>query len=96
MKSKNKRKFIRFQPDQFDVAFVEFSPSERAFNPSHVALILDEAHGGCGLVITLSKKPRKGDLVRVKVGKLSPLIGDLVWVKKLTDHVYQIGIEYKE
>ncbi len=60
-------------------------------------LAVDEAYRGCSFVIT-GKKPlwKEGETLKIKVGKLAPLVGEIRWVKKVERNIWTIGVKYLE
>lgn len=96
MAEKVKRRFVRFDPDPTDTALVEFSPTGKAFKPTLAAIISNEAYGGCGLVLITRQRIKEGDKIRVKVGRIKPLIGVVAWVDPLAPRIIQIGVRYEE
>jgi len=94
------RKHMRFRPDQVEVALIQFSeaePEDFFFQAESAGLVLEEAYGGCGLVMLShfdAIEPVEGMRCQVKVGKIGPLRAEIRWVKKLDDDVARIGIEY--
>ena len=61
-----------------------------------MALVIDEALDGCGLVVVNNKILAEGDICLVKVGMLDPLIGEVRWLRELDEEVHKIGIMYLE
>jgi hypothetical protein len=67
------------------------------FRPSLVAMILEESPmGGCGLAMQITPDLKPGVKVRAKVGKLAPLLAEVVWVRVLDDRVMRVGLRYLE
>ena len=96
MAEKVKRRFVRFDADPKDIALIEFSPGGKAFNPSVAAVISNEAYGGCGLVMVTRLQIKEGEKVRVKVGRVKPLLGTVAWVNPLEGRIVQIGVRFDE
>lgn len=96
MSEKLKRRFVRFDPDPTDTALVEFSPNGKTFKPTLAALISNESYGGCGLIVMTRLRIKQGDKVRVKVGRVKPLVGVVAWVDPLAPRILQIGVRYEE
>jgi len=99
-KSGNKRRHMRFQPDQIEIALIQFADGEADdffFEPEAAGLVLEEAYGGCGLVALSSTSPEPLDAdmpCLVKIGTLGPMKARVRWVKRLDDDVCKLGIEY--
>ena len=86
------RRFIRFPADVLAIAQVDWIESG-AFRPTDVALIFSESQGGCGLVL-LDRNIDLKQKIRVKVGEMSEILGEVVWKHKLDEHVLKIGVQY--
>lgn len=93
---RRKRQSVRFKPDADEIAQVELELRNGPFRPSTWGLVFEEAAKGCGLVILIKEAPQVGQVVRVKVGKLSPLRAEVRWVKALDSEIYRIGLMYLE
>jgi hypothetical protein len=94
--SSDKRDSIRFEPDPGTLALIDpiDEGKKRSFQPKHAALVTEESHRGCGLVLRMCKELQIGSLCRVKVGHASPLIGQIRWRVELDSQVIRIGIMY--
>lgn len=95
----NKRQYLRFEPDAMAYAQIDISKSpKRAFKPTIIGLILDEAPmGGCGLVVLKRDiQLSSGDKIRIQVGHLSALWAEVVWTKELDDTAIKIGCRFLE
>jgi len=90
-----KRKYIRFKPDVMAYAELEIEEG-RKYRPYASALIFSEAHGGCGLILLADEDLHAGMKVRVKVGRLGPLKGEIAWKKEVDPEIVKIGIQYAE
>lgn len=99
-KDGGQRRHMRFQPDQVEIALIQFSDGEADdffFEPDAAGLVVEEAYGGCGLVAlsSTSPEPLTEDMpCLVKIGTLGPMRARVRWVKKLDDDVCKLGIEY--
>lgn len=93
-----KRSRVRFRPDPLDLAFIDSRPGEHGgFQPDTVAVIVDEhPRGGCGLVIVENGRLARGNMCRVQVGRLAPLLAQIVWRRTIDDGVVRIGLRYLE
>jgi hypothetical protein len=62
-----------------------------------VGLIIDEAAlAGTQLVLKNTDACKKGDVVRVKLGHMDPLLGEIVWRKDIDGDLFRIGINFLE
>lgn len=96
LSSKDKRDHIRFEPDPGTLALIDTidEGKKRAFQPQHAALVTEESHRGCGLVLKMCKELQVGSLCRVKVGHAAPAIGQIRWRVELDAQVIRIGVMY--
>jgi hypothetical protein len=87
-----KRKSFRFKAEPGTLVVFQ-----KVSNPVKITgLAIDESYRGCSFVM-VSKEPfEKGDHIKVKVGKLAALLGEVRWVKDLKDSVWTIGVEFLE
>lgn len=96
--STDKRQNIRFEPDPGTIAWIDVSGGgkRRAFQPCHAAIVTEESHRGCGLVLKMTKDLPVGSLCRVKVGHAEPLVGEVRWRVELDAQTIRIGVMYLE
>jgi len=96
LSSRDKRDNIRFQPDPGTLAMIDTieDGKKRSFQPKHAALVTEESHRGCGLVLQMCKELQIGSLCRVQVGHAAPMIGQVKWRVELDSQVIRIGIMY--
>ncbi len=90
------RSFTRFKPDPLDVALIDFKPKAVKFEPQKVALLLNESFSGCALLMNTHDPIEKGKKVRIQVGRLSPMLGEIVWVKHLEEDLFKVGVKLLE
>ncbi len=103
------RKGIRFDPEPMDTAIIAVSDEARqnynnrgyAFRGDIPALIENESHTGCSLLVILHGEEESGLLQLdtpcvVKLGKLNPLAGVVKWKKEIEENIFRIGIEITE
>ena len=86
------RKSIRFKPDPLTVALIDLKPKSAGFNPSLVGIVINESYTGCAIVVASDLKLKKGTKLKIKVGNLSPLKGEIVWLKTLEENIHKVGI----
>ena len=97
---KEMRRYLRFKPDEAEVAWIQFTdrgPGEIEFEADAAGLVVEEAHGGCGLVVlgaADAESIAEGVPCLVKVNRIGPVRGEVRWVKVLDKDVAKIGIEY--
>ncbi len=93
----NSRKYIRFKPDDLDIAYVMLNtPDADDFKPDLSALIIDEAHKGCSVAVLPAKEINEDTIIYIKVGKLPPLKAQIKWKKSLDGVLDRLGIMYLE
>jgi hypothetical protein len=92
-----KRRHVRFKPDPLDYALIDATLTDDKFTPSQVALIVEEAPmGGCGLVLLDIPALQSGTRCRVQVGRLAPLLAEVVWRKPIDAEIIRIGLRFLE
>jgi hypothetical protein len=90
------RKSIRFKPDPLTVALLDLKPKAQTFNPSLVGLVINESYSGCAILLATDLKLKKETKVNIKVGNLSPLKAEIVWLKTLEENIHKVGIRLLE
>lgn len=90
------RSSIRFHPDPTDYALLDFKPKALRFSPSTSALILNESYSGCAILMTSEVVIPTKTKVKIKVGKLDPILGEIIWVKNLEENIFKVGIKLLE
>lgn len=93
---KNGRRKVRFTADPFHHAAIDLNPQLDEFNPEIVALICNESYNGCCVVALRKQQLQKGARVRIKIGDLAPMMGEIKWVLDLDVEVVKMGIELLE
>lgn len=88
------RKNIRFRPDASVIAQIDFGGATAEFKPTASALVFSEAYTGCGLVVLTADLSNLESTIRVKIGDLAPLTGEIVWVRELDSEVCKVGVRY--
>ena len=90
----NTRKYIRFGPDAGDFVQIDKNPDRDAFEFQEAALLVDESMGGFSIVCLKSIGLRKGEMYRVKVGRIAPLKAEILWERDLDDRVVRLGFRF--
>jgi len=89
-----KRRYTRFKADRNIYAALDANSTTENFNVSDIGLVINEAYGGCGLVIRLTPEFQIKDKVRVKVGGLGILMAEVVWRSEIENDLLKIGLMY--
>lgn len=89
------RHALRFKPEPLDTALIQFDQNE-PFNPSDVALIVNESYTGSALILSTEKSIVTETIILVKIAKLPHLKAKIVWVKEIEKGIIKIGVEYQE
>lgn len=89
------RKSVRFQPDPLSSALMDLKNSKE-FNPTIIGIILNESFKGCSIVVASDEDLKKDQKVKIKIGALDPLKGQIVWIKHLEENIYKIGVRLLE
>jgi len=88
---------VRFRPDPLDFAELDFGATDAPFSAQLVALIAEESPmGGVGLAMLMTRRIQKGVVLRVKVGRLAPLLSEVRWVRMLEGDLIRVGIKFLE
>jgi hypothetical protein len=91
----NKRRYLRFRPDSPSLASLDLS-LEGPFHGQWLALVFEEGHKGCGLILLANADDFPEDTrMRVAVGKLPLSPAKVRWVKEIDPGVLRMGIEYE-
>lgn len=90
------RRFLRYKPDENDVALLDFKTTSKDFKPTLTAIILNESYSGCALVLASNEVLKKDTKLKIKIGKLDPMKGEIVWCKVLEENIQKIGIRLLE
>lgn len=99
-KSREQRRHIRFRPDEVEVAYLQFTdrkPGEIEFEADTAGLVIEEAYGGCALVVVGPGDPEQlgvGMPCLVKINTIGPMAAQLRWVKDLDEGIVKVGLEY--
>lgn len=91
--SRVKRKYVRFNPDLGDYVIILVEDKTKKIIP-HVALLVEEAYGGCQIAVTRDLALKKGTKMRVKVGRMDPCWAQVKWTKELGTKITTMGLEY--
>lgn len=89
-----KRKSLRFAPDLAAFAYIDINTKSKNFAPEFTALIIEESFGGAYLVLRSSARFIVDLELTIKPGNLAPMKAQIRWIKKLSEKVTEIGIEY--
>ncbi len=97
MSDNQNRRNLRYKPDKMQTAQVMFDGTKLAWQPDDVALIIDEsAVSGCQLVIKFTQLCKPGSRIRVKLGPLDPLLGEVVWRREIDADLFRVGVKFLE
>jgi hypothetical protein len=88
----NKRKFIRFQPDDNTYMIVKLDgENDEIF---HSGLCVSESQGGCSAAFLNNASFTAGKMCFIKVGKLEPESAEIRWVTELDEDLVKVGFKY--
>ena len=96
-----KRRYLRFTSDDVGVAMIHFTdraPEDIQFEPDTACLVVEEAYGGCQLVVLGEAGRgnfRDGTPCLVRVNNIGPIRAAVRWTKALGDGVIKLGLEYQ-
>ena len=97
---------VRFYPDATEIAVISFDKadlenyqmSDHHINGQYVALIENESHTGCSLVVVKSENHKgvffePGSVCVAMIGKLHPLKAEVKWCRPVDEVIFRVGIE---
>ena len=87
------RKYIRFSPDPLTVAYLALG-SAAEFEPTLVAVVINEAYEGCSLLLNTDERFKKDQKIKIKVGQLPIMKAKIVWMKNLEESIHKIGVKF--
>lgn len=90
------RRFIRYQPDPEAIALIDTRGTGRDFKPTITAIILNESYSGCAIVFADNEILKKGAKVKIKIGPLEIMKGEIAWCKILEENIQKVGITLLE
>lgn len=94
------RRWFRFPADPGVIGEVDLNPDRETFSPSLAALVFQEGYGGCGLILhrrdPTAAKPKAGDIIVVRLGKVGPIKAEIAWIKDLDGDTYKMGLKYED
>lgn len=89
-----KRKHIRFAADVGTLAYILTDTSGKKLSKPIPALVVDEAYGGCSLIIVKNPQFHEDAQFKVKVGNLNTMSAVIRWMKNFENKVMMIGVAY--
>lgn len=90
------RKKIRFSPDPSQHAEIDFNSTHENFRCELPALIFNESYNGCCVIALKDKRFKIQGRFKIKVGLLSPLLGEIRWITELDNDFVKLGVEFLE
>lgn len=100
MSESDQRRFLRFRPDEFEIAqlqFTEARPDDFFFETEAVGLVIEEAYGGCALAMVRKLLPDalvEGTRFQIKVAQLGPMKAEIRWIRHLDEDLSKLGVQY--
>jgi hypothetical protein len=95
-KVKNRRKHVRFEPDSMTYAQIDLDAEHAEFRPTHIGLLIEEGHKGCGCAVSSRTQLKKGAFCKIKAGELPVFKSEVRWVIRLDKDILKVGFEYLE
>lgn len=89
------RKSIRYKPDPLTTALIALKNFHK-FEPTVVALVLNESFSGSALLVNTDAPLKKGGRIKVQIGHLAPMLAKIVWLKHFEESIYKVGIQILE
>jgi len=91
-----KRKHVRYRPDKLTIARIQLEAVTSSFVSEASALVYEESYGGCCLILIHDRAIALQEKWRIQVGNLQPMTSEVVWVKRLDDAIYKVGLKFLE
>ena len=91
-----RRKNLRFNSDDSTMAKISSDLEDQGMEKSFTGLSINESFRGVSVVVASHNEVMIGERYLVKVGKLSPIVGELRWIKKLDDDVFRLGFFFED
>ena len=93
---KGTKRRLRFPPSIGTLAWIDpvLRDTREEFQPLLPALVVDESHTGCGLVILYRDNIMEGETCMVQVAELEPLPALIRWINHLDEDVLKVGMAY--
>lgn len=88
----NKRRQIRFHPDENALAEARFPEG----GAQRIGLLYEESSGGCSAVFVADPLFRVDARVLLAPGRLAPMMAEIKWVKEIHPRVARVGFRYLE
>lgn len=93
---KNRRKSVRFSAEEGTLGTVLNDLDGERLKIPLPFLVVDEAYKGCSFASLVHPIWQKGNRVKLKVGRLSPLWAEVRWVRTFDKKIQYVGVEYLE
>lgn len=91
------RKHLRYKPEKLETALIMFDGERNGWHPDECALIIDEsAVAGAQLIVKFTDRLQPASKVKVKLGQLEPLLGEVAWRKEVAADLCRIGVRFLE
>lgn len=90
----NKRKYVRYRTEPFPYALIDQEPEREVFQPGFSGLVIQEAHGGCGIVTSSNLVVKEADRVKVQIGDQPLMKAEVRWQKELDMGLIVIGVQF--
>lgn len=90
----NSRKHLRFDLDFGSVAEIDLGIDKSEFICHLHGLIINDSFGGCELLVVTNQTLKPHNIFGIKFAGLGPFQARIVWVEKLEEHIFKLGVEY--
>lgn len=90
----DKREFMRYVTEPFPFILIGLMSEEGGTPLKYSGLVVDQGHGGCGIVTSSTISVKQNDTIWVKTEKLGKMKAEVRWQKKLEFNLIVIGIRY--
>ena len=87
---------IRYPMATKSIAFVTQDLQDADFQHSTAALIANESHDGCCLILLKQIELNAEQTCLVQVGELAAMQARVAWINSLDDDLVRVGFQYLE
>lgn len=87
----NKRKHIRFKPDENTLLRANFKTGS---GKQFIGLVFNEAYSGCGAAMLPSEEIKNGVECVIKCGEMGLMDAKVRWIKIVDEDLIKVGFEY--
>jgi hypothetical protein len=73
---------------------LETEPMNSKFKPNIIAIIFSQSPGGCGISMASTDLIEVGQRVRIQLGSMLPVYGEVVWMNNSDANTMKMGLKF--